>query len=338
MRTALLLLGMLLTTLVQAAELNTLYIKTNPSVVVLHTIETIALPNQLDNKTSLDSLGSAVLVSDDGLLLSAAHVVQVADNITAEFVSGERIKAKIIAAAPAADLALLKLSHLPKNPVIAKLGDSGKTRVGDQIYVIGAPFGIAHTLTVGYISARHQPNMLAGGFSKGEFFQTDAAINQGNSGGPLFNMQGEVIGIVSHIRSRSGGFEGLGFAVSINSAKELLLKPRPIWSGMEGYFLSDALARIFNLPQPNGILVQRVASNSPASHIGLRGGTTIAVIDEEEILIGGDVILSVAGIAVQDDSSLDRINAALRRLKRKEKLSIVILRGGKIIELKEAVK
>src|ERR1044072_5366106 len=117
---------------------------------------------------------------------------------------------------------MLQMDSVPPGIMPAKLGDSDKMQVGDEIFVIGAPYGLSHTLTVGHVSAQHVAKEMVGGLSKLELFQTDTAINQGNSGGPMFNMNGEVVGLVSRILSRSGGFEGLGFAVTSNVVRKLL--------------------------------------------------------------------------------------------------------------------
>jgi S1-C subfamily serine protease len=170
--------------------------------------------------------------------------------------------------------------------------------------------------------------------SRSEFFQTDAAINEGNSGGPMFNMHGEVIGIVSHIVSRSGGFEGLGFVVTSNLARKLLLERSPFWSGMEGFLLSGEMAKIFNVPQPAGLLVQRIAPHSPASQLGLRPGTLAAVIEGEPLVVGGDIILEVQGVPfIPDGSSYTVIRERLTSLKPGDKITVLVLRDGRKEEL-----
>ena len=132
------------------------------------------------------------------------------------------------------------------------LADSDKVRVGDEVFVIGAPMNYAHSLTVGHVSARRVPEDLFGGIDPVELLQTDAAINEGNSGGPMFNMDGEVIGVVSHILSKSGGSQGLGFVVTSNMARLEMLEKKPFWSGMDGFQLNESWAAIFNLPQAAG--------------------------------------------------------------------------------------
>jgi S1-C subfamily serine protease len=240
-----------------------------------------------------------VLISKDGEILTAAHLVQTADTVFVQFSSGELIVARVIASEPAADVAILKLNQPPPaGAVAAKLGDSDqKTDIGDQIFIVGAPHGRSRTLTVGYISGRRRPNFIYSGPSLAEFFQTDAAINQGNSGGPMFNMAGEVVGIVSTIISKSGGSEGMGFVATSNMARQLLLEQRSFWTGVSGYFIANESAQVLNVPPPGvGMLVQYVAKNSPAALMGPRGGTMKATFEGENFVLGGDIVLTVQGI------------------------------------------
>ncbi|MGH1478591.1 MAG: S1C family serine protease, partial [Geminicoccales bacterium] len=203
----------------------------------------------------------------------------------------------------------------------------------EQIFVIGAPYGLRHTLTVGYVSARHAPATLTGSLVLGEFIQTDAAINRGNSGGPMFNMAGEVVGIVSHIFSRSGQFEGVGFAVSSRTVENLLLGQRSPWSGISFFGLSGNLAKVFNLPQDTGVMVQRVASRSPGEKLGLRPGFLPATIGGQELLLGGDIILLFDGIQVGDPTTEKEIRGHLASLKAGDKVEVTVLRGGQTISL-----
>ena len=170
----------------------------------------------------------------------------------------------MLSSEPAADLAVLQLEKKPASAQVAVVGDSDRVEVGDEIFIVGAPLGITYSLTVGHISARRQTDDLFGGFLPTEQFQTDAVINEGNSGGPMFNMDGEVIGVVSYMISQSGGFEGLGFVITSNMATRLLLEERRLWSGFQGRVLRGDLARIFNLPQESGGLVEIVADRSIA--------------------------------------------------------------------------
>jgi len=312
--------------------------RVNPAVVEIHTQETDLPPMPRGQPVSVAGLGSGVLISPDGKILTAAHVVQTADAIEVEFLTGEKIGARVMSSEPLADIALLQLERAPRAVFVAKIGDSDAVEIGSPVFVVGAPLGASHTLTVGYISARRRPNATLSGMSRAEFFQTDAAINQGNSGGPLFSMQGEVIGIVSHILSHSGGSEGLGFAVTSKVARQLL-EQKSFWSGVGGYMLSGDLARVFNLPPPGaGLLVQRVAAGSPAEKIGLKGGSTRATIGDDDIVVGGDIILSVMGISVADPAALALIRQKLAELNVNAPVQVTVLRGGKVVTLTGTVQ
>jgi S1-C subfamily serine protease len=159
--------------------------------------------------------------------------------------------------------------------------------------------------------------------------QTDAAINAGNSGGPMFNEGGDVIGIVSHIRSRSGGSEGLGFAVSINSARELVIDHRSFWSGFLGVLLPPELARALNVPQKSGILVQQIAEDSPARVMRLRESDIPIEVDGRPLMIGGDIILVANGVHLVSPKAVQQVRDGIRALPNGERLTLEILRQGR---------
>ena len=194
--------------------------------------------------------GSGVLISADGKVMTAAHVVHVMDEIMVEFLGSDPVRARVIASETGADLSLLQLESVPAAARPAVMADSSRVQIGDSVVIVGAPYGLSYSLTVGYVSARHAPNSIYGTFPLAEFFQTDATINTGNSGGPMFNMKGEVVGIVSHIISKSGGSEGLGFVVTANTAKQLLLERRAVWGGLEFIPLTPDLTALLNVPRP----------------------------------------------------------------------------------------
>ena len=227
---------------------------------------------------------------------------------------------------------------MPAGVTPVELGDSDKAEVGDPVFVVGAPFGITHTLTVGHLSARRKSNITSAGMVETELFQTDAAINRGNSGGPMFNMRGEVIGVVSHIVSTSGGSEGLGFVVTSNVARDLLFERPSGWSGIEGYVLRGDLARAFNIPAPGvGLLVQRVAAGSPAERLGVRGGSLAAIVEDEQLVLGGDVIVAVQGIAFGGPDAYENIRRRLSAIPPGGSIRLAVLRRGEIVELSGAV-
>jgi serine protease Do len=320
---------------IQAQGLSQVFQQVNPSVVVVRAKGRDLVARAGESVlVKYNEVGSGVLISPDGKVLTAAHVVQIADEVLVEFLGGESVPARVIASEARADLALLQLASVPTGAQPAKLGDSGRTQIGEQVFIIGAPYGIAHTLTVGYLSARHKPYTIFSEMPLAEFLQTDAAINQGNSGGPMFNLQGEVIGIVSHIISKSGGFEGLGFVVSSNMARQLMLEKRPFWSGVTWYRVSGDLAEYLNLPQPFGLLVEEVAKKSPAEAAGLRPSRTVARIDGKDVPLGGDIVLAAMGVPLENETSFDKVRARQAQLRSGDELIFKVFRAGRVIELK----
>jgi serine protease Do len=320
-----------------AATLRDVYRRVSGSVVVV--LAESSSPGVLGSPGAADvaGLGSGVLISQSGRILTAAHVVEAADRVAVRFAGGTVVPARVVASDPLADLALLEVTMVPPDAVAARIGDSDKVEVADQVFVVGAPYGISETLSVGYISARRTARAEPNDSVSVDLFQTDAAIAPGNSGGPMFNMEGEVIGIVSRIVSRSGGAEGIGFAVTSNAAKEILLDAPPIWTGLAVVPLSGELARLLNLPQPAGLLVMHAAEDSTGAQLGLRSGTTPAVVGGVKLTLGGDIILAVAGVPIEANASnYRRIRDRLRRAPPGEQLSIVVLRAGRIVELSGA--
>jgi serine protease Do len=283
--------------------------------------------------TRFSETGSGVLISADGKVMTAAHVVDAMDEITVEVIGGERVSAKVVASETAADLSLLQLERVPVRMQPGTMGNSDTVRVGDQVMVIGAPYGLAYSMSAGWISARWPPNTVYKTMPLAEFFQTTATINTGNSGGPMFDMAAQVIGIVSHNISKSGGSEGLGFVVTINTAKKLLLEKRSLWSGIDGIMLTGDLAAIFNVPQPAGFLVKTVAKASPAWDMGLLGGDKIATIAGQQIAVGGDIILTVDGIGAESGDSVEKIRERLASKPSGYSFVTRVLRAGRVVEL-----
>jgi S1-C subfamily serine protease len=285
-------------------------------------------------QTRFNETGSGVLVSSDGKVMTAAHVVHAMDTINVEFLGGETVTAKVIASEPGADLSLLQLERVPPGARVSRMADSDTVRVGDPVYIVGAPYGLSYSLSAGLISARWAPNTVYKTMPLAEFFQTDATINTGNSGGPMFNAAGDIIGIVSHNISKSGGSEGLGFVVTMKTAQELLLKKKSFWGGLEGQFLTDDLADLLNVPNNmSGYLVKSVAKNSPGEDAGLRGGTRVVTIDGQQMVLGGDIILTVQGVAASNPANMAKIRDQLATLQPGAPITATILRAGRIIEL-----
>ena len=316
-----------------AQDLADLFEQNKHSVVTIYVAEEVNTGmGDPRTFTSNMGLGSGVLIRED-LILTASHVVANAEAIMVQFFSGETLQAEVVRVSRMADVALIRLTQAPKDARIAKLGDSDLTRIGEEVFVIGAPMGLPYSLSRGVISGRHAEQKITTDGNQVEFFQTDAAINTGNSGGPMFNYRGEVIGIVSSILSRSGGFEGIGFAATSGICEELLTVRSATYFGIDAALLSYELARILNVPQESGWLIQHVTRESPAGKIGLRGGFRKVTIAEEDILLGGDIILQVADIKITGPESVEQLMEYINQGHTGVKaIPIIVLRAGEIRE------
>ena len=234
----------------------------------------------------VSSLGSGFVIDPSGLIVTNNHVIEGADEIIVNFTDGSKLKVtKILGHDPKTDLALLKVE--PKHPLKAvRFGDSARMRVGDWVMAIGNPFGLGGTVTVGIISATKR-DINSGPYD--DFLQTDAAINRGNSGGPLFNMDGEVIGVNTAIISPTGGSIGIGFAVPSNSAVQVVdqLKQfgetRRGWLGVHVQNVTGEIAKSMGLQEPVGALVASVAPGGPAAAAGLKPSDVILKFDGQPV-------------------------------------------------------
>ena len=311
-------------------SLGELYRKASPSVVVIRAKGTQVTAAGV---VGFGEIGSGVLISKDGRVVTASHVVHGMENITVEFLGKEPVRARMLGFQPSADLAMLQLETVPSDAPVATLADSNRVQIGDPVFIIGAPYGLTYALSRGIISARWGPDTVTREFPLAEFFQTDATINTGNSGGPVFNQAGEVIGIVSHMISKSGGSEGLGFVVTADTVRRLRIDRPLFYLGAEGRIVPESVAQILNVPQPGGYMVKTVVQGSLADRLGLRGGDRLATVDGQEFVVGGDVILSAQGIQVLSIDDLIRANRAIRDAPRGQEVRMRVLRAGAIVDL-----
>ncbi len=269
------------------------------------------------------SLGSGFIITKDGHIVTNNHVVENATDIKVSLSDKEEFDAKVIGRDPKTDLALIKIEAKKDLPV-APLGDSSKLRVGEWVIAIGNPFGLGHTVTAGIVSAKSR---IIGAGNYDDFIQTDASINPGNSGGPLFNMNGEVIGLNTAIVATG---QGIGFAIPINAAKDVLVPLRDKgkvvrgWLGVQVQRITPDLAKSFGLDRERGALVADVVSNTPAERAGIERG---------------DVIIEFNGRKIEEMNDLPRIVANTppgtdvdMKLIRKSEEKVVRL---KLAELKE---
>jgi serine protease Do len=250
---------------------------------------------QIPHQYKQHGLGSGVIISPDGYILTNNHVAGHADEIHVRLLDKREFTAKVVGKDPKTDLALIKIDTKQPLPV-ASLGESNSAEVGDWVVAIGSPFGFNSTVTAGIISAKGRA--LGGNYD--DFIQTDASINPGNSGGPLFNAKGQVIGINTAIYSSTGSNAGIGFAIPIDIAKQVMQQLKDHgkvvrgWLGVEIQEVTPDLAQSFNLPKPEGALVANVEKEGPALKAGI---------------LRGDIIDKFNGVAVQDEHQLPELVA-----------------------------
>ena len=244
--------------------------------------------------------GSGFLIDDDGHILTNAHVVEGAKHVDVQLGDGDTQSAQIVGTDPSSDIAVLKVDDTNGAQPL-ELGDSDKVQVGDPVVAIGNPFALDRTVTSGIVSALQRQIQAPNGFSISDVIQTDAAINPGNSGGPLIDGDGKVIGINSQIESQSGGNEGVGFAVPIKTAADVVSQlenggeVHRAYLGISGGDITSEIARALNLPVDQGVLVERVLSNGPADDAGIKGPSGEATVAGQSFPVGGDIITKVDG-------------------------------------------
>ena len=243
-------------------------------------------------------LGSGVIISADGYILTNNHVVEGADEIEVVLQDSRKVRGKVIGTDPDTDLAILKITA-DRLPVIT-LGNSDALQVGDQVLAIGNPFGVGQTVTSGIVSALGRNQLGINTFEN--FIQTDAAINPGNSGGALVDVNGHLMGINTAIYSRSGGSMGIGFAIPVSTAKlvlEGIVKDGVVrrgWIGVEPADLSPELMETFGVKARRGVLITGVLQNGPAAQSGIRPGDVIVQVADKEIANVSELLSSVAAL------------------------------------------
>jgi S1-C subfamily serine protease len=278
----------------------------------------------------IEGAGSGFVIDEKGYILTNFHVVQEAQSIEVVLGDQSRYPAKFVGADERNDVALVKIDPKGKHLVALPLGDSSVLQVGQKVLAIGNPFGFQSTLTTGVVSAVGRTVQTSQTTFIDEAIQTDAAINRGNSGGPLINTHGEVIGIDSAIYTPSGTTAGIGFAIPINNAKriahDLMTDGRvhQAFLGVQTIPVAGYLAEALNLPVQEGLLVEVAAKGSPAAAAGVRGGDRVAQAGMQRIAIGGDVIVAADG---QKIGSPFDLNLILNRKRPGETLTLTVYRG-----------
>jgi S1-C subfamily serine protease len=278
--------------------------------------------------------GSGFVIDPEGHILTNNHVVEGANRIQVKLgASDTTYAAQVVGTDPATDLALLKVDAPADQLHPLNLGDSSKLQVGDPVVAIGNPFGLDRTVTSGIVSALQRQIQAPNGFSISNVIQTDAAINPGNSGGPLIDASGSVVGINSQIETggSSSGNVGIGFAIPINTAREVVTqlensgKVEHAYLGIEGGSITPDLARALSLPVKQGVLVASVVKGGPADKAGIEGGDTSATIEGANVTLGGDIITKVDG---KDVNSMDEVVSIVNAARPGDSLDVTILRDN----------
>jgi S1-C subfamily serine protease len=263
------------------------------------------------------SLGSGFVIDKQGHVVTNYHVVQGARQVYVNFSQDDRLEAEVVGTDPSTDLALLEIDAPERALTPLTLGDSEAVQVGDEVVAIGHPFGLERTVTAGIVSALQRQIRAPDRFPIDKVIQTDAPINQGNSGGPLLSAAGEVIGVNTQIATggTSAGNVGIGFAVPSNTVREVVAELMEdgrvdhAYLGVSMLDIGDAVAGQFNLPDA-GALVTDVVSGSPADRAGLRGGDTDVIVNGQSYTIGGDVVTKADGRAIESSDELRSIIAS----------------------------
>jgi S1-C subfamily serine protease len=284
----------------------------------------------------VEGAGSGFIIDPRGYILTNYHVVEGAQSIEVVLGDQSRHAAKYIGADQRNDVALIKIDPKGKQLAALKLGDSNALQVGQKVLAIGNPFGFQSTLTTGVISALGRTVQTSQTAFIDEAIQTDAAINRGNSGGPLIDTHGDVIGINTAIYTPSGTTAGIGFAIPINTAKnianDLITSGRVhrAYLGVVTFGLGGGLAEALDLPVQEGLLVETVEKGGPADAAGIHGGDRLVQAGLQKFYIGGDVIVAIDGQKVANQFDL---NVILNHHRPGETVNVTVYRGGKKMEV-----
>jgi S1-C subfamily serine protease len=279
--------------------------------------------------------GTGFIIDKRGYILTNNHVIENAQEIAVTLSNGKKLSATLVGRDSTSDIAVIKISDNSINDVV-ELGDSNNLQVGQKALAIGNPFGLGQTLTTGIISALNRSIVTEDNTQIDDIIQTDAPINPGNSGGPLLNSSGEVIGITSSIYSTSGGYQGIGFAIPINQAKDIATQlistgrvARP-WLGIASGISVSELSGYFDFGVDKGLLIVQIYQGSPADKASLRGGDRMVRIGFYRLYIGGDIVTAIDGISISDSNDIDRV---LRKKKIGDRIKVKIVRDGRPMEV-----
>jgi S1-C subfamily serine protease len=328
----------------QRSSINDIYRASAPGVVHIETTTRLQQPddpffgNPFGAPDTQRALGSGFVIDKAGHIVTNYHVVRGASSIFVSFSNSERIKAKLVGQDPSTDVAVLKVDVRSRALKSLPLGNSDAVRVGDQVIAIGNPFGLDRSVTAGIVSAVQRRIEAPNRLSISRAIQTDAALNRGNSGGPLLNAQGQVIGVNAQIETGGvgQGNVGIGFAIPINTVKDVAAglirngKVEHAFLGIEGKTLEPGIARLFRLPVTRGVLVAAVRPNSGAARAGLRAGTNHVTVEGESWPAGGDLIVRADG---QEVPTIERLIDVIASKEPGDEIELEVFRGTRRIHV-----
>ena len=323
----------------KALSINEVYRRSAPGVVQVTSTAVVDDPfsNPFDpaSRQTQRALGSGFVIDKAGHIVTNFHVVENATAVEVSFSNNESMKAEVVGVDPSTDLAVLKVQARSRALTPLPLGNSDDVRVGDAVVAIGNPFGLNRTVTAGIVSALQRQITAPNSYSIDHVIQTDAPINQGNSGGPLLNAAGDVVGVNAQISTGGTGVQGnvgIGFAIPVDTVKNVaaqLISSGRVehpFIGITARAVNAELARLFRLPVSRGLLVERVQPGSGAAKAGLRAGKTEVTVAGESYLLGGDVIVAADGAPVR---TLSRLRSLVSARRPGDELTLTIYRGSK---------
>jgi S1-C subfamily serine protease len=312
-----------------------IYRSAAPAVVVITSTETkvvAATPFSPATKERLTALGSGFVIDKNGDIVTNAHVVQGGTGMRVGFSSGASYPAKVVATDPSTDVAVVRVNAPASALHPLAFADSTTVAVGDPVYAIGNPFGLDRTMTAGIVSATGRDIQAPNGITIPNAIQTDAPINHGNSGGPLLDRLGRVIGINSQLEGGTVDANvGVGFAVPSDTAKSVAAEliadghAQHAWLGVQIEAIDPSVAKSIRGLPPSGLAITRVFKNSPAADVGLKAATREATVDGVGVPLGGDVIVAVDGKGV---TSAEELGAIVAEQKPDDSMTLVVVRGG----------
>jgi S1-C subfamily serine protease len=324
----------------KALSVNQIYRRAAPGVVQVTATQVVNTPavdpffgfSLPETQSQQQALGSGFVIDKAGHIVTNYHVIEGARSVRVSFSDNESVKARIVGSDPSTDVAVLQVDAHARALSPLPLGNSDAVHVGDPVVAIGNPFGLDRTVTAGIVSALQRVIQApAQQYSIDHVIQTDAALNKGNSGGPLLDAGGAVIGVNSQIQSSSGGNVGVGFAVPINTVRTVAAQiiktghAEHAFLGITGQVVTPSIAHLFRLPASEGVLVASVKPGSAAAKAGLRAGKQKVLADGDSYPLGGDLIVRADGVLLD---SLERLHDVISSKKPGDTVSLEIWRGS----------